>query len=67
MQHLFPFLLGRTTGPFARDNGMGQRYGTIVDNLERNEVLELLPRRDGGEFQTWLDQHPKIEVLCRGR
>ncbi len=45
----------------------GQRYGTIIVDLERREVLELLPGRDGSELRTWLGQHPEVEVLCRDR
>jgi hypothetical protein len=44
----------------------GQTYGTIIIDLERSEVLELLPGRDGGELQTWLGQHPTVEVLIHG-
>ncbi|WP_166820004.1 transposase family protein [Thalassoroseus pseudoceratinae] len=30
----------------------GQRYGTIIVDLERSEVLELLPGRNGSELRT---------------
>ena len=45
----------------------GHTYGTIVIDLERSEVLELLPGRDGVELKTWLGQHPEVEVLSRDR
>jgi transposase len=45
----------------------GQTYGTIVIDLERGKVLELLPGRDGVELKTWLGQHPKVEIVSRDR
>jgi transposase len=45
----------------------GQTYGTIIIDLERSEVLELLPGRDGAELKTWLGRHPEVEVLSRDR
>jgi transposase len=45
----------------------GQTYGTIIIDLERSVVLELLPGRDGTELKTWLGQHPEVEVLSRDR
>src|SRR4029077_9368115 len=38
----------------------------IID-LERSQVLELLPGRDGTELKTWLGKHPEVEVLSRDR
>jgi len=45
----------------------GQRYGTIVVDLERGRVLDLLPGRDGAALKTWLQQHPGVEVVSRDR
>src|SRR3954453_12952561 len=45
----------------------GQTYGTIIIDLERSQVLELLPGRDGTELKTWLGRHPEVEVLSRDR
>jgi transposase len=45
----------------------GQTYGTIIIDLERSEVLELLPGRDGDGLKAWLGQHPEVEVLSRDR
>jgi len=45
----------------------GQRYGTIVIDLERDRVLDLLPGRDGEALKTWLHQHPGVEVITRDR
>jgi transposase len=45
----------------------GHTYGTIIIDLERSQVLELLPGRDGAELKTWLGRHPEVEVLSRDR
>src|SRR5215472_7225000 len=45
----------------------GQRYGTIVVDLERGRVLDLLPGRDGEALKAWLKEHPGVEVISRDR
>jgi transposase len=45
----------------------GQRYGTIVVDLETNDVIDLLPDRDAGTVRTWLEAHPGIELVSRDR
>ncbi len=45
----------------------GQRYGTIVVDLETNDVIDLLPDRDAATVRTWLEAHPGIELLSRDR
>jgi transposase len=45
----------------------GRTYGTIVVDLERGKVLELLPGRDGETLKTWLSQHPQVEIVSRDR
>jgi transposase len=45
----------------------GQRYGTIVVDLETNEVIDLLPDRDAETVKTWLKAHPGVEVVSRDR
>jgi transposase len=45
----------------------GQRYGTIVVDLERGDVIDLLPDRDADTVATWLKAHPGIEVVSRDR
>ena len=36
----------------------GQRYGTIVCDLERERVIDLLPDRSAGAVAAWLRRHP---------
>lgn len=45
----------------------GQRYGTIICDLERNRVLDLLPQRNADVVATWLARHPGIEIIARDR
>ena len=45
----------------------GQRYGTIVIDLERGQVLDLLEGRDGEALKAWLKEHPGVEVITRDR
>jgi transposase len=45
----------------------GQRYGTILVDLERNAVVDLLPDRHAVTLAGWLRQHAGIEVVARDR
>jgi len=43
------------------------RYGTLVCDLERREVVALLPDREIPTVEAWLTAHPSIEILSRDR
>ena len=45
----------------------GRRYGTILVDLERGRVLDLLPGRDGEALKAWFREHPGVEVVTRDR
>ena len=45
----------------------GHRYGTILVDLERNQVVDLLPDRQAATLAKWLCEHPGIEIVARDR
>ena len=45
----------------------GHRYGTLICDLERRRVVELLPDREPATVEAWLRAHPEIEIVARDR
>jgi len=45
----------------------GQRYGTLLCDLERHCPVDVLIGREAETVATWLQQHPEIEVITRDR
>jgi len=45
----------------------GQRYGTILVDLERHKVVDLLPDREAATLSTWLRHHGAAEIVARDR
>lgn len=45
----------------------GRSYGTIVCDLERQRVIDLLPGRSSAPVRDWLAAHPSVTVISRDR
>jgi transposase len=43
------------------------RYGTIIVDLERRQVMDILEDRSVTNVVQWLKRHPSIEVVSRDR
>lgn len=75
LRHLRRMSLGQKPTPVSpRVLGMddwawrkGQRYGTILCDLERRRVVDLLPDRQASTVVEWLRDHAPPEVISRDR
>lgn len=45
----------------------GQRYGSIICDLERRRIVDLLPDREPVTIEGWLARHPEVRVISRDR
>jgi transposase len=41
----------------------GQRYGSIICDLERRRAVDLLPDREPATVEAWLSRHPEIAII----
>lgn len=45
----------------------GNRYGTILVDLEEHRPIDLLGSREATEVAAWFQAHPEIEIISRDR
>jgi transposase len=45
----------------------GMSYGTVIVDLERHRVVDLLADRSAASTAEWLQRHPEVEVVSRDR
>ena len=45
----------------------GQRFGSILVNLETHTIVDLLPDREAESVKRWLAAHPEVDVVSRDR
>ncbi len=45
----------------------GQSYGTILVDLERGDIVDLLADRTADTLVQWLQEHPEVEIVSRDR
>ena len=42
-------------------------YGTVLVDLERRQVVDVLPDRSAEGTARWLQRHPEVDVISRDR
>jgi transposase len=45
----------------------GRNYGTVLVDVVRHQVIDLLPDRKAETAKRWMQAHPDIDLVCRDR
>jgi transposase len=45
----------------------GRTFGTILVDLDRHRLLDLLPDRTSATAAAWMETHPEIDLVSRDR
>ena len=45
----------------------GSSHGTLIVDLERREVVDVLADRSADSITRWFSQHPEVETISRNR
>src|SRR5207237_2112340 len=43
------------------------KYGTILVDLERRKIIDVLAYRESATIETWLKEHPEVTIVSRDR
>ena len=56
-----------TSFPLTRPWKRGRRYGTILIDQVRHQVIDVLPDREADTLVKWLEDHPGAQIVSRDR
>jgi transposase len=45
----------------------GLKYGTVLVDLEKRKIIDLLPDKEAETVEKWLKAFPEIKVVSRDR
>jgi transposase len=58
---------GGNIAPLTRPLRKGRTYATILVDLQRHRIVDILPAREAETLRAWLIAHPGVDVISRDR